>query len=130
MLHVAHELRRVIRENAPTLCLLREGVGFLFFTLFLITYTATGAANKGGKHRPSSLAFFSTKQEVSYFVEAPGILVELQRIFPGKEIARVPALVIRGVVIPSEHTRQAGTGEHRRLDDNRTGKWLMNSERL
>jgi len=53
--------------------------------------------NKGGRHRPSSLAFFSVHQEVSYFLDGPGMLPELHRIFPGLEIARIPARVIRGV---------------------------------
>jgi hypothetical protein len=53
--------------------------------------------NKGGRYRPSSLAFFSVGQEVSYFLDGPGMLPELHRIFPGLEVARVPVLVIRGV---------------------------------
>lgn len=51
--------------------------------------------NKGGRIRPASLAFFSTEQEISYFLDSPGMLAELRRIFPGHQIARVPALVIR-----------------------------------
>jgi len=51
--------------------------------------------DKGGKHRPSSIAFFEAQGEVSYFVDGSGILQELRRIFPGKEIACVPASVIR-----------------------------------
>ena len=50
---------------------------------------------KGGRRRPASFAFFSTQQEVSYFLEEPGIIAELQRMFPGNEITRVPASVIR-----------------------------------
>lgn len=53
--------------------------------------------NKGGRHRPSSLAFFSADQEVSYFLDGPGMLPELHRIYPGLEIARVPASLMRGV---------------------------------
>jgi hypothetical protein len=34
---------------------------------------------------------------VSYFIDVPGMLTELNRIFPGSEIARVPALVVRTV---------------------------------
>jgi hypothetical protein len=52
--------------------------------------------NKGGRLRPASLAFYSAEQEVSYFLESPGMLTELQRIFPGHKIARVPAAVMRG----------------------------------
>jgi len=51
--------------------------------------------NKGGRLRPTSLAFFSSEQEISYFLDAPGMLAELQRIFPEHKIARVPAAVIR-----------------------------------
>jgi hypothetical protein len=51
--------------------------------------------NKGGRYRPSSLAFFQADGEVSYFVDSEGIVEELRRIFPGREIARVSASVIR-----------------------------------
>lgn len=53
--------------------------------------------NKRGTRRPSSAAFFSTRQEVSYFLEAPGILTELRRILQSSDFARVPASVIRGL---------------------------------
>jgi|SRR6267143_2544479 hypothetical protein len=55
----------------------------------------TWTTNKGGRHRPSSIAFFEAHGEVSYFADAPGVLGELRRIFQGKEIASVPASVIR-----------------------------------
>ena len=51
--------------------------------------------NKGGKQRPASLAFYSSNQEISYFIDSPGMLAEIQRIFPGHKIARVPATVLR-----------------------------------
>lgn len=51
--------------------------------------------NKGGRYRPSSIAFFEAQGEVSYFTDDPGVLPELRRIFQGKEIASVPASVIR-----------------------------------
>jgi len=51
--------------------------------------------NKGGRFRPASLAFFSTTEEISYFLEAPDIVAELWRIFPGHRIARIPSSVIR-----------------------------------
>lgn len=57
----------------------------------------TWTTNKGGRYRPASAAFFSVSQEVSYFLDGPGMLPELHRIFPGLEIARIPASVIRGV---------------------------------
>ena len=50
---------------------------------------------KDGRCRPASLAFFSTDQEISYFVEGPDVIIELWRIFPGHKIARIPASVIR-----------------------------------
>ena len=53
--------------------------------------------NKGGRRRPSNLAFYEARGEVSYFIDAPGMLTELRRIFPGQEIVNVPAAVIRGV---------------------------------
>jgi hypothetical protein len=53
--------------------------------------------NKGGARRPSSIAFYEAQGEVSYFVDTPGMLPELRRIFPGLEIARIPAAVVRGV---------------------------------
>lgn len=58
--------------------------------------------NKGGTRRAASLAFLSTEQEVSYFIEAEGILAEVQRIFPGHEIARVPVAVMRGAGLAIE----------------------------
>lgn len=50
---------------------------------------------KGGRYRPSNLAFYEARGEVSYFLDSPGLLPELQRIFPGQEIVSVPASVIR-----------------------------------
>lgn len=51
--------------------------------------------NDEGRLRPASLAFFSTTQEISYFIEEPGVTAEVCRIFPDHKIARVPASVIR-----------------------------------
>jgi hypothetical protein len=53
--------------------------------------------NKGGRYRPASLAFYSSDQEISYFIDGPDVLAEVQRIFPNHEIAKVPASVVRGV---------------------------------
>ena len=50
--------------------------------------------NKGGKHRPSSIAFFEVDGEVSYFIDSDSMVPELRRIFPGADIARVPASVV------------------------------------
>lgn len=72
-----------IANSATLLRVLRKGIG----------WTTT---DKDGRYRPTSAAFFSTNQEISYFLEAPGILAQLQQIFPGCEIARIPASVIRG----------------------------------
>ena len=58
--------------------------------------------NRGGRYRAASLAFFSTEQEISYFLEAPGVLAEVQGMFPDHEIARVPASVIRSVTFAIE----------------------------
>ncbi len=63
----------------------------LLYRVLHKTWTTT----KGGRYRPSSIAFFEAQGEVSYFTEAPGVLSELRRIFQGKEIASVPASVIR-----------------------------------
>jgi hypothetical protein len=49
-----------------------------------------------GRRRPTSLAFFSSDQEVSYYVNAPGVLDELQRKFRGHDIAEIPVSVVRG----------------------------------
>lgn len=51
--------------------------------------------NKGGRFRPSGLAFFSATQEISYFVDTLEIRAELRRIFPEHRIARVPVSLIR-----------------------------------
>lgn len=51
--------------------------------------------SKGGNRRAASIAFFEAQGEVSYFVDGPNVLEELRRIFPGKEIASIPASVIR-----------------------------------
>lgn len=51
----------------------------------------------GGHTRPTSLAFYSSDQEISYFIDAPGMLAELFRIFPGYKFAAVPADVLRSV---------------------------------
>jgi hypothetical protein len=53
--------------------------------------------NENGRIRPTSLVFFSATEEISYFVDMPGIVDELQRIFPGHKIARVPVSAIRAV---------------------------------
>jgi hypothetical protein len=52
---------------------------------------------KDGPRRPGSVAFYEATGEVSYFVEVPGMLTELARLFPGMEVARVPAAVVRAV---------------------------------
>jgi len=52
--------------------------------------------NKDGKTRPSSAAFFEARGEVSHFIDAPGMINELFRLFPGWPIAAVPASVVRG----------------------------------
>jgi hypothetical protein len=49
----------------------------------------------GGQIRPTKLAFFSVNQEISYFVDGPGMCAELERIFPGNKVARIPVSVIR-----------------------------------
>jgi hypothetical protein len=56
---------------------------------------------KGGRYRPASHAFLEVRGEVSLFVDGPGVLDEVRRIFPGLEIASVSASVIRrkGLVI-------------------------------
>lgn len=64
-----------------------------------ITVDATG-------RRPSSLAFFSSDQEISYFLDCEGILPELRRIFPNNEIVEVPASIIRGVGFSIERKPQ------------------------
>lgn len=50
-----------------------------------------------GRYRPTSLAFYSADQDVSYFVDGPGVVEALNKLFAGLEIASVPASVIRGV---------------------------------
>lgn len=50
---------------------------------------------KDGRLRPTKLAFYSATQEISYFVEAPGVIAELWRIFPDHKIARIPVSVMR-----------------------------------
>jgi len=49
----------------------------------------------GETRRVASCAFFEVRGEVSLFLDAPGLLEELRRIFPGREIASVSAMVIR-----------------------------------
>lgn len=56
---------------------------------------ANWRTQENGRYRPSSLAFFSTNQDVSYFLDVPGVVDELNRIFAGFEIASIPASVIR-----------------------------------
>jgi|SRR5271165_2095184 len=51
--------------------------------------------DKDGRHRPNSWAFQHANGEASLFLSEPGMLQELQQKFPGKEIASVPAAVIR-----------------------------------
>lgn len=63
-------------------------------TLYRVLH-ADWITSKGGNRRPASIAFFEAHGEVSYFVDGPDVLEELRRIFPGKEIASVPASVIR-----------------------------------
>jgi hypothetical protein len=53
--------------------------------------------NKGGIRRPSSIAFYEAYGEVSYFLDGPGVVAELRRIFKDAEIARVPVQVIRAI---------------------------------
>jgi hypothetical protein len=65
--------------------------------LFRVLAHPGWTTTKGGTRRPSSIAFYEAAGEVSYFVDAPGMLTELSRIFPGSEIAVVPALVVRAV---------------------------------
>jgi|SRR5579863_3102513 len=52
-------------------------------------------AIEGGRVRPTSLAFFSDNQEISYFIDGPGMRTELGRIFSGNNAALVPASVVR-----------------------------------
>ncbi len=54
---------------------------------------------EGETRRPSSIAFYEARGEVSYFVDGPGMLAEVRRIFPGMEIARVPASVLRSTEV-------------------------------
>ncbi len=65
--------------------------------LFRVLAHSGWTTTKGGTRRPSSIAFYEARGEVSYFVDVPGMLAELSRIFPGSEIARVPARVVRAV---------------------------------
>jgi|SRR6266581_1020555 len=65
--------------------------------LFRVLVDPNWITTKGGTRRPSSVAFYEATAEVSYFVEVPRILTELARLFPGMEVARVPAVVVRGV---------------------------------
>lgn len=65
--------------------------------LRVIVQDPNWTTRKAGRYRPTRLAFFSTQQEISCFVDAPGIIAEIMRIFPGLEIACVPASVIRDV---------------------------------
>jgi hypothetical protein len=66
--------------------------GAVLFRVLFPGWTTT----KGGTYRLASHAFFEARGEVSLFLEVPGLLEELRRIFPGKEIATVSASVIRG----------------------------------
>ena len=54
---------------------------------------------EGERRRPSSIAFYEARGEVSYFMDSPGMLAEVRRIFPGVEIARVPASVLRSAEV-------------------------------
>lgn len=69
----------------------------LLFRVLAKGWTTT----KGGTYRVASIAFFEVRGEVSLFLDAPGLLEDLRRIFPGREIASVSAMVIReaGLVI-------------------------------
>lgn len=51
--------------------------------------------DKGVRYRPSKLAFYESRGEVSYFLNSADILPELYRLFPGQEIASVPVSVLR-----------------------------------
>jgi hypothetical protein len=53
--------------------------------------------NESGNRRPSSIAFYEAHGEVSYFIDSPGMVAELRRIFNDVEIAMVPAAAVRGV---------------------------------
>ena len=54
---------------------------------------------EGEKRRPSSIAFYEARGEVSYFVDGPGMIAEVRRMFPGMEIACVPASVLRSAEV-------------------------------
>jgi hypothetical protein len=85
--------------------------------LFRVLYKNWTTTDKVGRRRPSSIAFFSTEQEISYFIDGPGILAELRRLFPGNEIARVPVSVLRGEGFAIER-RPTECGEDFRCDRN------------
>jgi hypothetical protein len=63
--------------------------------LFRVLKHPDWITNKDGTTRPSSAAFLESRQEVSHFINVPGMLDELRRIFPGWPIASVPATVVR-----------------------------------
>ncbi len=64
--------------------------------------------NKGGRYRASSLAFYEVRGEVSYFLNSPGVLHELHRIFAGREIASVQASVLRSPEVAFAIERRPG----------------------
>jgi hypothetical protein len=64
----------------------------VLFRVLLPGWTTT----KGGTYRLASHAFLEARGEVSLFLDAPGLVEELRRVFPGKEIASVSASGIRG----------------------------------
>src|SRR5579863_1784348 len=61
-----------------------------------------------GRYRASSFAFYETRGEVSYFLDSPGVLPELHRMFPGLEIASVPAAVLRSPEVGFAIERRPG----------------------
>ena|SRR5258708_3224245 len=65
--------------------------GAVLYRVLIPGWTTT----RGGRYRPASHAFLETRGEVSLFVDEPGMLDELRRIFPRHEIAVVSASVIR-----------------------------------
>lgn len=71
-------------------------------TLLRVLVAPGWVTNKGGTRRPSSIAFFEAQGEVSFFVDGPGVVAELRRIFGGVEIASVPAAALRNVGVAVE----------------------------
>jgi hypothetical protein len=63
--------------------------------LYRVLKVPSWITTKGQTRRPSSIAFYEDRGEVSFFEEGPDVLSEIRRIFPGVPIARVPASTIR-----------------------------------